>query len=114
MAKNEVTRVLNKGGRKGDKLPIPYNGCQFFWMGQGHREPVSSHLNKSLIELIQSEKTKKYWAKKKRIGPEMSTKVDWEILKKCNNLQSMEMVIQMCHQHLWSRDDTSDLETSNT
>ena len=54
IAKNEVTRVLNEGGRKGDKLPIPYNSCRIFLNGQHEgKEPICSYLNDTLIDLIQ-------------------------------------------------------------
>jgi hypothetical protein len=83
IAKNEITRVLNEGGRRGNDLPIPYNQCRIFWKDtQGTNEPICSHLSNTLTDLIQSETIKNYWEKKKQLGPEASRNTDWVALRK--------------------------------
>ena len=83
MAKQEVTRILQEEGRQGSKLPVPYNQCRIFWKTRGEtKEPISSHLGATLMDLIQKEKLKRYWEKKKKLGPETSAIVDWEALCK--------------------------------
>ena len=83
MAKQEVTRIINSGDRKGNTIHIPYNSCRILWETEdGNLIPISSHLGDSLIEIIQKKKLKSYWEKKKNIGEETTTKVDWELLEK--------------------------------
>ena len=83
IAKQEVTRIINEGGRQGDRIPIPYNECRIFFPHQtGQMEPISSHLCDTLITKIQTKQLREYWEEKKKIGPNTSTKVDWEILEK--------------------------------
>ena len=83
IAKEEVTRVLNNGGRQGSTLPVPYNPCRIIWKSkEGHQIHISSHLSDSLMHLIQLEKLKSYWEWKKHIGQKASEKTDWLILQK--------------------------------
>lgn len=69
LAKQEVTRLINNGEKLGPTLPIPYNQCQIVFKGQEEEIiPLSSHLVSTIIDLIQREKIKKYWEKKKKFG----------------------------------------------
>jgi hypothetical protein len=82
MAKNEVTNILNTGGREGNELPIPYSDCRIFRTGPRGKEPFSSHLKTAIICAIQTNRIQSYWERKKLIGQETSSWVDWEILQK--------------------------------
>ena len=89
MAKDEVTRVLHTTGRNGDTIPIPYNQCRVFWEAHdGTTVPICSHLNDTLMYLIQKRKLQQYWKQKKQIGQESARTIDWKTLEKSAKMYS--------------------------